>query len=248
MKKIKYLLLIIFIGIFSFCAWKYISINKGIQEEKKEQEQLIEISEVNEDKDILEDDSKINFEELMKINSDIVAWIVIDGTNINYPVVQSNNNTYYLKHSFYKKYSSYGAIYMDATANKDFTSKNTFIYGHYTVNKSMFGELGNYMKQSFYDEHPYVTIYTPDKTLKVEIFSVHVDDASSPSYQMNFTTDEAFKDYINLMEEKSVIHSNTEVNYITDQIITLYSCSRETNYQKQDRYYVHGKVVVEEEF
>lgn len=245
MKKIKYLLLVICVFIFVFCIWKYINIGKGIQEEKKDQMQLIEISEVEEKKDVLEEESKINFEELMKINSDIVAWIVIEGTNINYPIVQSTNNTYYLKHSFYKKYSNYGTIYMDATANKDFTSKNTFIYGHYTANKSMFGELGNYMKQSFFEEHPYVTIYTPEKNLKLEIFSVHVDDASSPSYQMNFTTDEAFKNYIDLMKEKSVIHSNVEVNYITDKIITLYSCSRETNYQKQDRYYIHGKVVIE---
>lgn len=132
---------------------------------------------------------------------------------------------------------------MDATANKNFTSKNTFIYGHYTANKSMFGQLGNYMKQSFYEEHPHITIYTPEKTLKAEIFSVHVDDASSTSYQMNFTTDEAFKNYIDLMKQKSVIISSIDVDYTTDKIITLYSCSRETNYQKQDRYYIHAKII-----
>lgn len=242
MKKIRYLLLVIFIGIFSFCTWKYLSINKGIQKEKEEQEQLIEISEVKEEVDNVKEKSKINFEELSEINSDIVAWIEIEGTNINYPIVQSNNNTYYLKHSFYKKYSNYGTIYMDATANKDFTSKNTFIYGHYTANKSMFGELGNYMKQSFFEEHPYVTLYTPEKTLEVEIFSVHVDNASSDSYQMNFTTDEAYKEYIELMKQKSVINSSIEVDYTNDKVITLYSCSRETNYQKQDRYYIHGVI------
>lgn len=243
MKKIKYLLLVVCIGIFSFCTWKYLSITKGIQEEKKEQRELIEVSKVEEIQEDSSDEFKIDFEELSKINSDIVAWIVIDGTNINYPIVQSNNNTYYLKHSFYKKYSNYGTIYMDATANKDFTSMNTFIYGHYTANKSMFGELGNYMKQSFYDEHPYVTIYTSDKTLKAEVFSVHVDDASSDSYQMNFTTKEVFKNYIDLMKNKSVIISDVDVDSALDKIITLYSCSRETNYQKQDRYYVHAKIV-----
>ncbi len=240
MKKIKYLLLVVCIGIFSFCTWKYLSINKGIQEEKKVQKELIEVSKVEDIQEESSEEFKIDFEELSKINSDIVAWIVIDGTNINYPIVQSNNNTYYLKHSFYKKYSNYGTIYMDATANKDYTSNNTFIYGHYTVNKSMFGELGNYMKQSFYDEHPYVTIFTPKKTIKAEIFSVHVDDASSNSYQMNFTTNEAFKNYIDLMKSKSVINSDVEIDSTIDKIITLYSCSRETNYQKQDRYYIHG--------
>lgn len=240
MKKIKYLLLIILIGIFSLCICKYININKGIQEEKEEQQQLIEISEVKEEPKV--EESKINFEELSKINSDIVAWIEIEGTNVNYPVVQTTNNTYYLKHSFYKKYSNYGTIYMDATANKDFSSLNTFIYGHYTTNKSMFGELGKYMKQTFFEEHPYVIIYTPEKTLKAEIFSVHVDDASSDSYQMNFTTDEAYKNYIDLMIEKSVINSDVEVDYSKDKIITLYSCSRETNFKRQDRYYIHAVI------
>lgn len=132
---------------------------------------------------------------------------------------------------------------MDATANKDFSSLNTFIYGHYIANKSMFGELGKYMKQSFFEEHPFVTIYTLSKTYRVEIFSAHVDVASSDSYQMNFTTREAYKNYIDLMIEKSVINSNVEVDYSKDRIITLYSCSRETNYQKQDRYYIHGKII-----
>lgn len=240
MKKIKCLLLVIFIVVFSFCTWKCIRINKGIQKEKNEQEQLIEISEVKEDKEILEEEPKINFEELSQINSDIVAWITIDGTNINYPVVQTNNNTYYLKHSFYKKYSNYGTIYMDATANKDFSSLNTFIYGHYTSNQSMFGELGKYMNQEFFEDHPYILIYTPEKTLKAEIFSVHVDDASSPSYQMNFTIDEAYRNYIDLMKQKSVINSSVEIDYTTDKVITLYSCSRETNYKRQDRYYIHA--------
>lgn len=239
-KKFLYVVLLIFFLIVAvLCFYRFIDIKEEIKEEQNLQDELIDISTISEETSQTEE-VKINFEELSKINSDIVAWIVIDGTNINYPIVQSINNTYYLKHSFYKKYSNYGTIYMDATANKDFTSMNTFIYGHYTTNKSMFGELGNYMKQSFYDEHPYITIYTPDKTLKAEIFSVHVDDASSYSYQMNFTTNEAFKNYIELMKSKSVINSDVEIDSTIDKIITLYSCSRETNYQKQDRYYIHG--------
>lgn len=242
MKKIKYLLLAVCLTIFGFCAWKWFSINKGIHEEKEEQKVLIEVSKIQDIQEETSEEVQINFEDLSNINSDIVAWIVIDGTNINYPIVQTSNNTYYLKHSFYKKYSNYGTIYMDATANKDFTSMNTFIYGHYTANKSMFGELGNFMKQSFYDEHPYITIYTPYKTLKAKIFSVHVDDASSDSYQMDYTTNEAFKNYIDLMKNKSVINSDVEINSTIDKIITLYSCSRETNYQKQDRYYIHAVI------
>lgn len=243
LRKILYgitLLLFLIVAILSFK--NFFDIKNEIQEEQVVHNELIDISEIPEEIN-QEENFKINFDELLSINSDVIGWIVIEGTNINYPIVQSKNNTYYLKHSFYKKYSNYGTIYIDATANKDFTSQNTFIYGHYTANKSMFGELGNYMKQSFFEEHPYFIIYTPEKTLKMEIFSVHVDSASSPSYQMNFTTEDAFKNYIALMKEKSVINSNVTVNYSADRIVTLYSCSRETNYHKQDRYYIHAKII-----
>lgn len=238
MKKIKIGLIIVLLGITIFSFWKILTYNKGIQEEQEQQKELIEISEIPEE---IEEDSSINFEELLKINPGIVGWIYIEDTNVNYPIVQGKDNTYYLNHSIYKDYSIYGSIYMDATANADFSSDNTFIYGHYTRNSSMFGELGKYMNQSFFDEHPVFYLFTLEGNYKVEVFSVHVDDASSPSYQMNFSSDDAYDKYLKLMKEKSAIKSNVEVS-TEDRIITLYSCSREANYKKNDRYYVHGKL------
>lgn len=239
-KKILYgILLLLFLTIAILSFKHYFDMKNEIIEEQQIHDDLIDIAEIPEEIND-EDEFKINFEELLLINPNIVGWILVEGTNINYPIVQGNDNTYYLKHNIYNKYASAGSIYMDATANKDFSSLNTFIYGHYTSQGTMFGELGKYMKQSFYESHPNIYIFTPEKNYVVEVFSVHVDNASSPSYQMNFTTDEAYKNYIDLMKEKSSIRSNVNVDYIQDKIVTLYSCSRETNYKKQDRYYVHG--------
>lgn len=230
------------LGVSIYCFLNFYNIKGEELEEQKVQDEFIDIAEIPEE---LEEESKINFDELIAINSDIKAWIYIEGTNINYPIVQSNNNTYYLKHNYKKEYSSYGSIYMDSTAKDDFTSLNTFIYGHYTSNNSMFGELGNFMNQDFFDSHKNILIYTPDKNYKLEIFSVYVDNAFSDSYQMNFITENDYKNYINLMREKSVIKSDVKVDYTKDRIVTLYSCSRETNYKKQDRYYIHSKIIEE---
>jgi len=98
------------------------------------------------------------------------------------------------------------------------------------------------MKQEFYNEHKYIYIYTPEKNYKLEVFSVHVDKASSKSYQMNFTTEESFKDYIDLMKSYSVINSNVEIDYTKDKIVTLYSCSNERGHAKDDRYFIHAKI------
>lgn len=237
------LLMFCFVGLGMFSIKKYFDIERDKSEEQEIHQELIDISNVPEEPEKIENEFKINFEELLSINPNIVGWIQIEGTNINYPIVQGKDNTYYLKHNIYNKYASAGAIYMDATANKDFSSLNTFIYGHYTPTGVMFGELGKYMNQSFYEKHKNIYIYTPNKNYLLEVFSVHVDNASSPSYQMNFATDEAYKDYLQLMIEKSVIKTDIEIDYTKDKIVTLYSCSREANYKRQDRYYVHGRLI-----
>ena len=245
MKKIlKALYILLFISIAVFCFYKAYEIKEEQTKIKEEQTELIDIAEIPEKvEDIEEKKEVINFQDLININSDFIGWIKIEDTNINYPIVQGTNNTYYLKHSFYKEYSNAGSIYMDATANSNFSSKNTFIYGHYTSDGSMFGQIGKYMKQDFYDKHKEIYIYTSEQNYKLEVFSVHVDKASSKSYQMNFTTDESDKDYIDLMKSYSVIKSDIEIDYTEDRIVTLYSCSHERGHAKDDRYFVHAKLI-----
>lgn len=240
--KVLYVLVFLFISVF--CFYNAYKIKSDQKEIEVEQQELIEIAEIPEEIEITEEQSdEINFQELININSDFVGWIKIENTNINYPIVQGTNNTYYLKHSFYKEYNNAGSIYMDATANSDLTSQNTFIYGHYTSNGSMFGELGKYMKQTFYNEHKDIYIYTPENNYKLEVFSVHVDKASSKSYQMNFTSEESFKEYIDLMKSYSVVKSDVEIDYTKDRIVTLYSCSHERGHAKDDRYFIHAKLI-----
>lgn len=238
MKKILiFFLFFCCLSITSYCFLKYFNTRRDNERIVEDQKIIIDIAEIPQEP---KEESKINFEELQSINPDIIAWIYVGGTNINYPILQSKSNTYYLKHNYKKEYSGAGSIYMDANADKDFNSQNTFIYGHYTSNKTMFGEIGNFMKQDFFDTHKEIFIYTPTNTYIVDLFSVYVDEANSNSYQMNYASAEELENYIKVIQSKSKIKSNIEDITIEDKIITFYSCSRETNFKKQDRYFLHG--------
>lgn len=234
---LKYVLFLFCILIMVYCFYKFFNVKREELKIIEDQEKIIEISEIPEEPT---EETNINFEELQSINPEIIAWIYIGGTNINYPILQNKSNTYYLKHNYKKQYSGAGSIYMDASADKNFTSQNTFIYGHYTSNKTMFGELGNFMNQDFFDTHKDIFIYTPTKTYIVDLFSVYVDEANSNSYQMSYANAEELENYLKLIQSKSRIKSDIEDISIEDRIITFYSCSRETNYKKQDRYFLHG--------
>lgn len=239
MRKIKIVLLIIFICLFGLCSLKLFNINKEEDNADNLKEELIEIIDIP--VEVVEEPKQlIDFAELKKINSDVVGWIKIDDTQVNYPIVKGKNNSYYLNHSYDKKWSGYGSIFMDFESSSDFSDLNTFIYGHNTKNGSMFGELYKYMKQNFYDEHPTFNLYSPTNSYIVEVISAYVDDTESDSYNQIFSSFEEYKKYIDLIISKSRIRTNVNIDYRSDKIITLYSCSHETNHKKTDRYFIHG--------
>ena len=93
----------------------------------------------------------VNFDELLKINNETKGWIQVNGTNINYPFVQTNNNDYYLTHSFNKSYNQAGWVFMDYRNNTTDYDKNTILYAHGMNNKTMFGSLRNILSSSWYD-------------------------------------------------------------------------------------------------
>lgn len=239
MKKIKILILVIFLLILCFCVHGILGIFKESDAAESLKENLTEIIDIP---DVQSEESKftINFDELRKINSDVVGWIVIEGTQVNYPIVQGNNNSYYLNHSFDRKWSSYGSIFMDYKSSKDFSDYNTFIYGHNTKNGTMFGELYKYMDVNFYSEHPSFYLYTQNGNYVIKLFSAYVDDTESDSYNQSFSSLEEYKNYLNIISSKSKYKTGIEVDYNSDKIITLYSCSHEINRKKSDRYFIHG--------
>lgn len=238
MKYLKIFFLFILFFILIFCVIKiYDNYN-----EKKSQDKiiknLIEIGDVKptDDKEEL---PKIDFQKLKTINKEIIGWIIIEGTQVNYPIVKGNNNSFYLSHSYDKSYNSYGSIFMDYRSNENFNDLNTFLYGHYTGNGSMFGELKKYMDASFYKDHPYFYILTSEGNYKANVLSAYTDDALSNSYISDFASIDEYDKYIKTIVNKSRYKTNTTANSSKDKLITLYSCSHESG-SDTERYFVHA--------
>jgi len=242
MKKIKITLIFLLLIVLGYGLYNIYNIQKEIVESENLNNELVEIIELPSNNSEEKEESGVDFSELEKINSDVVGWIVMEGTQVNYPIVQSKDNSFYLNHSFDKKWNSLGSIFMDYRSKNNFSDYNTFIYGHHTKNGSMFGELYKYMDESFYKEYPFYYLYTPTGNYKVEIISAYLDSAESDSYVQSFSTNEEYKNYIKLIKDKSNYKTDTELDIETDKIITLYSCSHESNRRKSDRYYIHGVI------
>ena len=113
----------------------------------------------------------VDFDALREINPDIVGWIYIEDTNINYPIAQGPDNSYYLSRMYNKQWDGYGCIFMDYLNSPDFSDPNSVIYGHHMQNGSMFQNLAGYKEQEFYETHKTAYLLTPDKNYQIILLS-----------------------------------------------------------------------------
>lgn len=183
--------------------------------------------------------SPIDFEALFAINPDIIGWIQIPGTVVDYPVVQVWDNDTYLHTTFEGRRNASGAIFADYRSASDFSDPNTLIYGHKMKNGTMFALLTDYLQPSFYEAHPTLTVYTSDAEYHYEIFSVYVTAPDDPAYTLDYPDADSFADYLDEVKARSQMHTDVAVD-ATDVIITLSTC----DYQFEDaRLVVHAKRV-----
>ncbi|MCL2707816.1 MAG: class B sortase [Defluviitaleaceae bacterium] len=154
----------------------------------------------------------------------IVAWITLDQTVVDYPVMQGVDNEYYLTHLPDGVSHKMGSIFLDYASAADFSDKNTIIYGHHMKSGDMFAVLELYKKQDFLEEHPVILINTPFNDFKLEIFAGYVVDGETPVLERKFKNDEAFLDYINRIRRLSYVKSGVNVN-AEDKIVSLITCT-----------------------
>ena len=181
----------------------------------------------------------IDFEELTGQNDDLAGWIVFDNLPINYPVVYSSDNEYYLTHTFSGNVNSAGALFIDAANKKDFNEYQTIIYGHNMKNGSMFGSLKKYKDYDFYKDNAYFTLCTPEVNYRYQIFSCRYVDALDELYTTGFEADDNYQNYLDKMVENSLYDTNVSVSNI-DKIITLSTCT----YSDEKRFVVQAKCVM----
>lgn len=166
------------------------------------------------------------FSELADINNDTVGWITVNNTKVNYPVVQSIDNDYYLKHDFHKQKNSYGWIYMDYRNNIFNLSNNTIILGHNLKNGMMFGTLRYVINESWYknEENQIITFNTKVKNMKWKIFSIYRIPVTNDYMYANFANLDEFQSFIDTIKSRSIYDFNTEVTK-EDHILTLSTCA-----------------------
>ena len=177
----------------------------------------------------------VDFTKLKKINPDIVGWIYLPDTKINYPIVQGTDNTYYLQHLFTKEKNRAGCIFLDSRNSFDFTDLHSILYGHHMKNIAMFSELEHYEKQSFYDTHPTVWILTPEKIYRLQLFSGYITKESANAWHL-FSTQEEESAWIAETIQQSAFQSSVSPK-AGDRIITLSTCSYDF---ENARFVLHG--------
>ena len=232
------LLLIVILAISSFFIIKEFAENKKETDIYDELQEIVieenpDLNTTNVDTEIEksegESSNKYNLENIAKINSDVVGWIKIENTNIDYPVMQ--NGDYYLHRNIYKNYSSHGTPYLAEYCNIQY-SDNLIIYGHHMNDNSMFAQLDNYKKHSFYEDHKYIKFYsyyngkTIEKTYEVAIAfkTVVYSDKGFKYYNYtNFSDVQELNDFIENCRKLEFYNTGIDINY-GDKLITLSTC------------------------
>lgn len=173
------------------------------------------------------------YNKLLELNDDTIGWLQVKNTKINYPVVQADNNDYYLNHAFDKTKNGAGWVFVDYRSNMDEISKNTIIYAHdVKKNNLMFGSLKNVLDDNWNSNYDNLIINFNIKgtTYNWQIFSIYTTEVTNDYLVTNFGSDYSFREYINKSLEKSIKNFNIEV-LDDDKIITLSTCYNDANYR-----------------
>lgn len=168
--------------------------------------------------------STMDFAALREVNEEVIGWIVIPGTTISYPLLQGEDNSYYLTHTWKGHWSSVGAIFMECTSDPALTDFHTIIYGHNMRNGSMFGALQNYREQSHVDAHPSVYVTVDAGTYRYDIFAVYQANVDSSTYQIGFSGEESRQAFLDDCLSRSVVLTGV-TPHTYDRILTLSTCT-----------------------
>ncbi len=183
----------------------------------------------------------VDWEYLESINTDIVGWLYCPDTVINYPVVQTSDNEYYLKRGFNKESNTSGTLFADVNSVMGINMCNFIIYGHNMKDDSMLGTIEGYVDQSYYEEHPIMYYLTPTETYRIDLIAAHIVESTLDNYPGYFDSTADYQAYLNQITSSSLFSTNATVS--TDyQLITLSTCDYSSSYN-DPRFLLHGLLV-----
>ena len=229
-------IIIFFLLIILILSIRYIVKHLGAQEELKEESDLLNTIDI-EKSDVPEEitERMLQVKELQKENTDIVGWIEVEGTNINYPVLQGDDNSYYMNHNYKKEENTYGSIFLDKDYDWSIPSSNLLMYGHNLQDGSLFHDILNYKDQSYYEEHPIIRFTTDEEDCEYEIIAAFYSRVYYKSeknvfryyYFVNAENEEEYNEFVNDAKEASIYDTGKTAEY-GDQLMTLSTCSYHT--------------------
>lgn len=253
-KKQRILNLVILAGIcvIALCIWHIVSVQNQYRSAEEAYDNLRNQYVTAADTDDAEGGSaehqetdtgpgiQVDLQGLQRENPDIIGWLYYEPAGISYPILQDDDNTYYINHTYAGERNSTGSIFLDAWNSSDFSDPNTFIYGHNMRNGSMFGALSDIREEGTVREHPCFWILTEQGWHRYDIFSYYEADTSEDSFTIQFqdaTEYEAFLiSIVNKSEEALDVTVGTQ-----DRIVTLSTCTSDSSV----RFLVHGVLVRE---
>lgn len=182
---------------------------------------------------------QVNIASLKRQNKDVVAWLSVDGTTINYPIVQTTDNSYYLEHSFWNYKTYNGWTFMDYRNDPEMNDDNTIFYGHNLLNKTAFGSLADVFTTNWANtSNKSIVVITETKKYYYLIFSAYYTTPEVYYLQNTFYSRDEYKNFLETISSRNILNIDNSVS-VNDKIITLSTC----NDGSAGRKVVHAKLV-----
>ncbi|MCL2508707.1 MAG: class B sortase [Oscillospiraceae bacterium] len=219
---------LILIGVIGFSFYNIVLINREYEKESQMHEDILRYrpgpgpaAEKKPDEPFVNQ----NILDLQARNSDVVGWLHIDGTKIDYPFVWAKDNETYLRRDLNKNYASAGTVFMDYRCDKDFSGFNTILYGHNMKNDSMFGTLPKFSGESYFATNKTGKVYLADRTYGVEFFAYLVVKSSNPTvYRVDFEAPADMQDFFAYVQKNAVRYRDIGLS-ADDQVLTVSTCN-----------------------
>ena len=190
--------------------------DKDIKKEEKKTNPLPKVS--------IDNLKNLNLDALQKVNKDVMGWIIIPGADISYPLLDGDDNSYYLNRTWDKKWNTMGSIFLEAKCSNKLSEFNTIIYGHNMKNTTMFSNLKKYVKKSFWSSAPYVYIATEKGVRRYDIFAAYEVSVEGHAFWIDIEDEDLKQKFIDKSIEMSEIKTDI-VPSVSDHILTLSTCT-----------------------
>ncbi|MBQ1280643.1 MAG: class B sortase [Oscillospiraceae bacterium] len=198
-------------------------------EQTEEEETLLAIEQVESNEKVLEDPAMeyllpIELEPLQEENEEVIGWIYVPGTDIDYPILQGSDNEFYLDHGWDLSSKYAGSIFLESQNSADFTDFNTIVYGHNMRSGSMFGSLKQYSSSSYLEDHQYIYIATETGLYRYDVFAAHRVQTNNVVYMTKIDEPKQREQFIDFALDYTSVKTDI-VPTADDQILTLSTCS-----------------------